>query len=174
MSDDQPPPMQAGIVRMLGSAIPLGIAALSLVSSIYQSYNYTRNIESAQTNVLRIESLRTCRDIIEVFFQFRLKAEEVNRLASARRAAGEPMDAMMTVELKALVYKFGALGTFLANFREAQARVAYTELSWKLLDVAEKSAQVSLDDFAKLFADIDRRFDLFNQDCVKAAQGRLL
>jgi hypothetical protein len=151
--------------------LPLGIAMLSLVSSIFQSWNYARNIESAQRNILRTESLRTCRDIIEVFFSFRLKAEEANRRAVDGGAANQDM---MTVELKALVYKFGALGTFLANFREDEARGAYSALTWELLAVAEKSAQVSANEFAKLFGAVDTRFDAFNQDCVKAAQSRLL
>jgi hypothetical protein len=154
--------------------LPLGIALLSLVSSIFQSWNYARNIDSAQQNVLRVESLKTCRDIIEVFFQFRLKAEEVNRLGVAAQSGGQPLSDMVAVELKAIVYKFGALGTFLANFREKEARVAYTDLTWKLNHLAEKTAITSVEEFTKLFNDIDARFDLFNQDCVKAAQGRLL
>jgi hypothetical protein len=154
--------------------LPLGIALLSLVSSIFQSLNYARNIESAQQNVLRGESLKTCRDIIEVFFLFRLKAEEANRLSLSARAANKPMAEIVAIELKALVYKFGALGTFLANFREKEARVSYTELTWKLNDLAEKSILISADEFTKLFNDIDARFDSFNQDCVKAAQGRLI
>jgi hypothetical protein len=153
---------------------PLGIAVLSLVSSIFQSLNYARNIESAQQNVLRVESLKTCRDIIEVFFQFRLKAEEFNRMGIAARASKQPVEAISANDLKAVVYKFGALGTFLANFREKEARVSYTELTWKLNELAEKSVAVSAEEFSKLFNDVDARFDSFNQDCVKAAQGKLL
>ncbi len=169
MSHDNPPIIRTASRNWL-VIIPLGIAALSLLSSIFQSWNYARNIESAQRNILRTESLRTCRDIIEVFFQFRLKAEEANR----RSLAGQASPDMTAAELKALVYKFGALGTFLANFREGEARVTYTALTWELLAVAEKSAQVSADEFARLFGVVDARFDAFNQDCVRAAQSRLL
>jgi hypothetical protein len=174
VSDDHPPPLQAGIVKSLGMILPLAIAVLSLLSSIFQSWNYARNIESAQRNILRGENLKTCREIIDVFFQFRLKTEEANRLGISARETGQQPNEMMAVELKALVYKFGALGTFLANFREKEARVQYTELTWKLLEVAEKAGKISLQDFAKLFDDVDARFDAFNQDCVKAAESRLI
>jgi hypothetical protein len=167
MSDDHPPPMQAGLVKSLGLILPLGIAVLSLVSSIYQSWNYSRNIESAQRNILRAESLRTCRDIIDVFFQFRLKSEE----ASMMREAGNPM---LQAELKAIVYKFGGFGTFLANFQDEAARKRYTELTWEMLFIAENATKLPKDDFAKRFAKIDESFGKLNEDCVKAAQSKLL
>ncbi len=148
-------------------AVPTVLAVLSLCSSIFQSVNYARNIESAQRNVLRAESLRTCRDIIDVFFQFRLRAEEANK-------AGAGASPMAAVELKAMAYRFGAIGTFLANFQDEAARKAYTELSWELLAIAEKAAALSNDEFARRFAGVDARFGKLNEDCVKAAQSRLI
>ncbi len=56
---------------------------------------------------------------------------------------------MATAELKALTYKFGAQGTFLANFQDEAARKAYTELSFELLAIADKAAALSNDEFAK-------------------------
>jgi hypothetical protein len=50
------------------SVVSLAIAVLSLVSSFFQSWNYARNIEAVQRNVLRAESLRTYQDIIDAFF----------------------------------------------------------------------------------------------------------
>lgn len=147
--------------------LPLVIAALTLVSSMFQSWNYARNIDSAQRNVLRSESLRTCRDIIDVFFQFRLRAEEANRLQEAANP-------QLLSEAKALVYKFGAFGTFLANFQDETTRVRYTELSWELLAIADNAAKLLAEDFAKRFALVDERFGKLNEDCVKAAQSRLL
>ena len=91
--------------------VSLLIAGLSLASSISQSFNYRRNIESVQRNVLRSENLKTCREIIEVFFAFRLRAEEANAMA----AKGGDLTQTRR-ELKSLVYRFGALGTYLANF----------------------------------------------------------
>jgi hypothetical protein len=172
---DEPPVVQANKTsRNWLMLFPLGIAALSLVSSIFQSVNYSRQIESAQRNVLRVENLKTCKEVIEVFFQFRLKAEEANRLAVLSRETGKVVDEAMGIELKALVYRFGALSTFLANFRDEDTRYRYTQLSWELLGLADKSPRVAADEFAKLFAALDKNFDAFNQDCVKSAQSRLL
>ncbi len=167
MSDDHPPPQQSGTIKSLGMILPLGIAVLSLVSSIYQSWNYSRNIESAQRNVLRAESLRTCRDIIDVFFQFRLKTEESSMM---REATGS----MRAAEMKVIVYKFGGFGTFLANFQNETARKHYTELTWEMLFIAENASTLPKEDFVKRFAKIDESFSKLNQDCVKAAQSKLL
>jgi hypothetical protein len=166
MAEETPLPSQP-MSRRWFVAIPTALAVLSLCSSIFQSYNYARSIESAQRNVLRAESLRTCRDIIDVFFQFRLKAEENNK-------AGAGANAMAGAELKAMIYKFGAFGTFLANFQDESARKRYTELSWELLAIAEKANILSAEEFAKRFAAVDDRFGKLNEDCVKAAQARLI
>jgi hypothetical protein len=167
MADDAPNPsggMQANRWLVI---LPLAIAILSLVSSFFQSVNYSRQIDSAQRNVLRAESLRTCRDIIDVFFQFRLKAEEANRM----RGAG---NALIAAELKSLVFKFGAFGTFLANFQDDAARKLYTDLSWDSLAIAEGAATLSSEEFAQRFAAAETKFGKLNEDCVKAAQSRLL
>lgn len=164
---EEPTLPQGPMSRSWLLTIPTVLAVLSLGSSIFQSYNYARNIESAQRNVLRAESLRTCRDIIDVFFQFRLKAEEANR-------AGDRAGSMATAELKSLTYRFGAYGTFLANFQDEAARKAYTELSWELLAVADKATALPPDEFAKRFAAADAHFGRLNEDCVKAAQSRLI
>jgi hypothetical protein len=147
--------------------VPLVIATLTLVSSFFQSVNYARNIDSAQRNVLRAEALKTCRDIIDVFFQFRLKAEE----ASHMQAEASPM---LGLEMKGIVAKFGAYGTFLANFQDEAARKRYTELSWELLAIAEGARTMRAVDFAQRFAKAEADFGKLNEDCVKAAQARLL
>jgi hypothetical protein len=166
MSEETPAPLQL-MARRWAIVVPTLIAVLSLASSMFQSWNYSRNIESAQRNVLRAESLRTCREIIEVFFQFRLKADEANML-------GDGAGSMAKNELKALVYKFSAFGTFLANFQDERARKLYTELSWELLALADNAFKLAAADYAKRFAAIDEKFGLLNEDCVKAAQARLL
>jgi hypothetical protein len=174
MADDQPTVEPSQTRRSWLMWFPLGIAALSLVSSIFQSVNYSRQIESAQRNVLRVENLKTCKEVIEVFFQFRLKAEEANRLAVVLRETGKSADDATAIELKSRVYKFGALSTFLANFRDEDTRYRYTQLSWELLSVGEKASKVSADEFTRIFNALDKSFDAFNQDCVKSAQSRLL
>ena len=144
------------------SIVSLVIALLSMGSQFFQNWNYSRNIEAVQRNVLRAENLRTCRDIIDVFFQFRLKADEAN----ASRVASS--------ELKVLTYKFGALGTHLANFRDEEVRARYGKLSWGLLAIAEKAATATPEDYRKSFDAADAVFSTLNDDCAKTAQRQLL
>jgi hypothetical protein len=102
-----------------------------------------------------------------VFFQFRLKAEDANM----KREAAGPMAAP---EMKALVYRFGAYGTFLANFQDETTRTRYTELAWELAAIGEGAAAMPKPEFQRRFAAVDERFGKLNEDCVKAAQSRLL
>ena len=95
-----------------------------------------------------------------------MTAGQTNAMAGAELKA--------QAELKALAYKFGAFGTFLANFQEERARKLYSELSWDLLAIAEKAASLTPDEFAKRFAAADDKFGKLNEDCVKAAQSKLL
>lgn len=141
------------------------IAGMSLAASALQNFNYSRSIESVQRNVLRSESLRSCKDIIAVFFEFRLKAETAN-MGGATAMAG--------VELKSLAYRFGALGTFLANFQAQPARDRYTTLAWHLNRIASEAGQAEKPMFEALFNEADKQFTAINDDCVKAATGHLL
>jgi hypothetical protein len=124
-------------------------------------------LDSAQRNVLRAEALKTCRDIIDVFFQFRLKAEEASRM----QAAANPMTG---AEMKALASRFGAYGTFLANFQDEDARYRYTVLARELSSIAEAAGGMAIGDFTPRFAKAEEAFGKLNDDCAKAAQSRLL
>lgn len=141
--------------------LSLLIALLSMLSSITQSFNYRRNIESVQQNVLRTENLRTCREIIEVFFDFRLKAEETN--------ARQVTDETATREMRVIVYRFGALGTYLANFAPELSRDRYARLAWLLNDIALKAGTMAKNDFESKFAEADHAFGILNEDCVRSA-----
>ncbi|GAU85118.1 hypothetical protein [Bosea sp. BIWAKO-01] len=141
------------------------VALMSLGASILQNVNYARSIDSVQRNVLRAESLRSCKDIIAVFFEFRLKAEAANM-------SGE--GGMTSIELKGLAYRFGALGTFLANFQEQPSRDRYSALAWHLNRIAGEGAKLPKAEFDALFNEADKQFGAINDDCVKAATGHLL
>jgi hypothetical protein len=141
------------------------VALMSLAASVLQNVNYARSIDSVQRNVLRAESLRSCKDIIAVFFEFRLKAEAANATGPG---------AMTAFELKGLAYRFGALGTFLANFQEQAARDRYSALSWQLNRIAEEGVGLPKPQFDALFNEADKQFGAINGDCVKAATGHLL
>lgn len=153
------------------ATLSLLIASLSLISSISQSYNYRKNIESVQMNVLRAENLRTCKEILEVFFTFRLAAEEANMAFSTQKMEDTAMAATKRA-LKSQVYRFGALGTHLANFTPDVARERYTKITWLLNDLAEKSDSVDAAEFMKRFAEADAAFASLNEDCAKSAQFR--
>ena len=176
--DDQsaPRPPSRGLLPALLSlpTLSLLIASLSLISSLSQSYNYRKNIESVQQNVLRAENLKTCRDIIEVFFAIRLRAEEANTQAANARAvssaAGAAAADTARRDIKSLVYRFGALGTYLANFTPATARERYSALSWSLNEIAEKGASLPAKEFEAKFAAADMAFGTLNEDCAKSAQ----
>ena len=164
------PPLSLPIVSLL-------IASLSMISSISQSFNYSRNIESVQKNVLRAENLRSCKEIIEVFFDFRLRAETANAETAtlapeARSMPGRlAMTQAMRRELKSLVYRFGALGTHLANFTPETARERYSALSWQLHALAESFDTLSPSDFMTQFALADTGFGALNEDCSRFAQS---
>lgn len=163
-------PGSAILLRALSlPVLSLLIASLSLISSISQSYNYRRNIEAVQKNVLRAENLKTCRDIIEVFFAFRLRAEEINARHNDGRMADMGRGEALR-ELKSLVYRFGALGTFLANFTPHTARERYSHLSWELNALADAAMSLPADAFARKFAEADKIFGTLNEDCARSAQ----
>ncbi|KAF0231226.1 MAG: hypothetical protein FD175_1095 [Beijerinckiaceae bacterium] len=172
--DDIPARRPTALARVLPAVLSLPtlsllIASLSLISSISQSYNYRKNIESVQQNVLRAENLKTCRDIIEVFFAFRLRAEEAN--ARAGQGALDAATAEATRrDLKGLVYRFGALGTYLANFTPATARERYSALSWSLNAIAAEATSLKPAEFEAKFAAADKAFGTLNEDCAKSAQ----
>ncbi len=153
--------------RMGLTYVTLAIALFSLASSVFQNWNYARNIESVQRNVLRAEHLRSCRDMIDLFFQFRLQAEQAHAAVLAGRA-------METSPLRATVYKFGALSTFLANFLGDPARQRYTALSWELLALADTLPNLTDDQFQTRFGAIDKQFSTVNDECTRAAQSMLL
>jgi len=165
---DEKPAFRARLLPHLLSlpTLSLLIASLSLASSISQSFNYRKNIESVQQNVLRAENLKTCRDIIEAFFALRLRAEEANAHAGQDRASVDTARR----ELKSLVYRFGALGTYLANFAPEKSRERYSALSWSLNEIAEKAATLPPAEFDAKFAAADKAFGALNEDCVKSTQ----
>lgn len=147
-------------------ALSLLVASLSLASSISQNYNYRRSIETVQANVLRTENLKTCREVIEVFFAYRLRAEEANLRGSLR---GEEADQARR-ELKSLTARFGAIATHLANFTPEAMRERYTTLYRRLDSLAETAPALAKPDFTRSLTEADAAFGALNDDCVKSAQ----
>ena len=52
---------------------PMFIATLSLVTSIYNGYLNSRFVDFIQRNASRTEYLRTCKEIIDAYFQVKVR-----------------------------------------------------------------------------------------------------
>src|SRR5262249_36579441 len=117
---------------------PMFIATLSLVTSIYNGYLNNLFVNFIQRNVARTEYLRTCKDVIDAYFQVKFRAAVVSR----NRGYASADSAMSPEQIEAAnaVAKMGALGTYLANLRDESVRVRYTELSVEV-DKAVKEAR---------------------------------
>ena len=148
---------------------PMFIAALSLVTSIFNGYLNNKFVDLIQRNFGRAEYLRTCKEIIDAYFQVKFRAgiisENADReRASDLRASGAEIDAANAVN------KFAALGTYLANLRDEPTRVRYTELSWTLEKAIKEAKHTQPSDLGKLFESADKRFAEMNEDCVRSAK----
>ena len=140
---------------------PMLIAILSVLSSIYQGYLFAHSNDLIQRNVLRGEYLRTCREIIDTYFQIKLA---VTQLADAGRGANRSE----INQAANLTGKFGALGTYLANFQDEEIRVRYTQLSHELSRLVAAAREPG--DSSKRFETADGLFTQMNEDCSRLAQ----
>ena len=141
---------QEKVKTVLVTFFPMFIATLSVLSSIYQGYLFTRSLDIVQRNVARSEYLRTCREIIDTYFQIKLAVAQGPRNDAAN-----------------LVGKFGALGTYLANFQDDDIRLRYSELTAELGTLTQAQATAKPEG---RFDKADRLFTQMNNDCVRLAQ----
>jgi len=157
------------------------LAMMSVGAAVYQNYIYTRQlniftqqVEILQRNVSRGEFIRSCKEVIDAYFQVKLKVGVISRAAARERAADATMaDTMMELEAATAVSRVGALGTYLANFQNEDIRYQYTQLTRtleKILTSARTTPPVELD---KLFEPADRLFSQMNDDCVKLSKVAL-
>jgi len=112
--------------------------------------------------------MRTCKDVIDAYFQVKFRASVVSR-NSENASAGSAAMTPEQIEAANAVARMGALGTYLANLRDESVRVRYTELSGavdKAVNEARQTPPAALD---KLFEPADRIFGTLNADCVKTA-----
>jgi hypothetical protein len=149
---------------------PMFIAVLSLITSIYNGYLNNKFVSIIQGNLGRAESMRTCRDVIDAYFQVKFRVGLINESgagASPVAAAAEQREAVNAVT------KFAALGTYLANLRDDAAREQYTRLTDELTKIAGNARRTPPAEFAKLFDASDRMFAQMNDDCIKAAKATM-
>jgi len=145
------------------------IAVLSLLTSIFNGYLNNKFVGIIQSNLGRGEYMRTCKEIIDAYFQVKFRAGLINANgAVAGGAAGSPT---AQVDAANAVNKFAALGTYLANLRDDERRGQYTELSQQLDKIVSDAGRTPSDQLNKLFEPADRLFYDMNNDCVKSAKA---
>jgi len=160
-------------LRIAVAIFPMFIATLSLLTSIYNGYLNNKFVELIQQNVSRSESIRTCKDLIDSYFQIKLKAAAL-AAAAERQRAGRISDIIAyEAEAANAASHFGALGTYLANFQDDAARERYTYLSWELLSIVKAARDTDPAAVDKLFVKADGMFSQMNDDCIKTANTKI-
>lgn len=145
------------------------VAGLSLAAAFYQNYIQTKYVEAIQRNVSRGEYNRACRDIIEAYFQVKLR---VGLIVSEQAGAMDAMKAgVFEIEAANAASRVGAFGTYLANFQDEDTRYQYTLLTLELQRIVLTARQGAERDLGKLFEKADALFAKLNDDCVKTAKA---
>lgn len=154
------------------AAFSILLATMSLAAAFYQNYIYTQLIDVVQRNVTRAEYIRTCKEVIDAYFQTKLKAGMIARTAERERPPNANGTAsMLELDAANAVSRFAALGTYLANFQNEDKRVEYTQLSWTLEKILVAAPNTPSGEVSKLFEPADKLFATMNDDCVRTAKS---
>ena len=149
---------------------PMFIAVLSLVTSIYNGYLNGKFVDIIQRNFGRTEYLRTCKEIIDAYFQVKFRAGIVSENVGRDPARGATGVSAAQIDAASAVSKFAALRYILGQFA-GRAHAAAIHPALGELDKAVRDAQkTSPAELNKLFEPADRLFSDMNNDCVKTAQ----
>jgi hypothetical protein len=143
---------------------PMFIATLSLLTSIYNGYLNSKFVDLIQSNIGRVEYMKSCREIIEAYFQVKVRFGALNAAANAGGSTEQ-------TEAATALAKFIALGTYLANLRDEAIRVRYTKLSQELEKVLADARRIPADELNRRLAAIEPLFSEMNDDCVKSAKA---
>ena len=147
---------------------PMFIAALSLVTSIYNGYLNNKFVDFIQRNLGRGEYLRTCKEILEAHAQVGFRAKILSQTGERART-GNPVDLTAARnEADSALIKYVSLATYLANL-QPEARERYTHLSVELEKILNDAPQLALGDLNKRLERTDQMFTGMNDDCVKMA-----
>ena len=150
---------------------PMFIATLSLVTSIYNGYLNNKFVDLIQRNLSRAEYMRTCKEVIDAYFQVRFKTGLVNASGERERTGvPAPNAASEQIDAAAAVNKFAALGTYLANLRDDAVRARYTELTRTLERAVAEARRTPPAGLDRLFEPADLIFTELNNDCVRSAK----
>jgi hypothetical protein len=137
--------------------LSLVVAGLSLGSSMFQGYSYTRQLDIAQRNVIRGEYLRTCRDIIDAYFQIKMRSYAMNEAVGTSGRGPEAVDPLIQRHLP----------------RQFPRRPGARALHAAVLEAAghcPRNLQAPRADFDKAYAEADVMFGEVNEDCAKTAR----
>jgi len=69
---------ESRIRALLITYFPMFIATLSLVTSIYNGYLNSKFVDLVKSNVGRVEYMKSCREIIEAYFQVKVRLVALN------------------------------------------------------------------------------------------------
>jgi len=149
------------------------IATLSLCTSIFNGYLNSKFLDFIQRNTSRTEYMRTCKEIIDAYFQVKVRAGAIN--ANAARAGSADTRAVSNDDINGsiAVNKFAALATYLANLRDDTVRKQYTELTGELGTIMSNAMRAPPAEFNGLFVKADSMFAALNDDCVKSAKDAM-
>jgi hypothetical protein len=161
---------ESRVRTVLMTYFPMFIATLSLVTSIYNGYLNSRFVDLIQRNVSRIEYMRTCKEVIDAYFQVKLRATVISR-NRGHTGAGDAMTPEQ-IEGANAIAKMGALGTYLANLRDEAIRRRYTDMNMALAKAVKAAPNTPPEGLEELFAPADAIFADLNADCVKSALDR--
>src|SRR5205085_5540059 len=118
---------------------PMFIAVLSLLTSIYNGYLNNKFVGIIQGNLGRAEYMRTCKEIIDAYFQVKFKAGLIAGSGADASAAASPQQ----IDALNAVNHFAALGTYLANLRDDAKRERYSQLSRELQRIVREAPHVA-------------------------------
>lgn len=149
------------------------VAALSLFATMYQAYLNTRYVELIQTSVMRGETARVCKDLIDAYFQIKFRTAALASTLEREKNPNSPSVIAESSEARNAVSRFGAYGTYLANFQGEEKRYQYTMLARELQRIVDLAHKTSAGDPSKLFDKADDMFAAMNGDCVRSATTRL-
>lgn len=155
---------------------PMFIATLSLITSIFNGYLNSRFLDFIERNTARTEYMRTCKEIIDAYFQVKFQAGRVSAAGEHARASGTALadNAPEAIAGAQAVSKIGALGTYLANLRDEVMRQRYTDLTDEIDRVMRQARDIPPTEVDKLFEKSDMMFTDMNNDCVKSAKDVLM
>lgn len=147
------------------------VAALSLVTSMYQGYLNTRFVELVQSSVARGETARVCKDLIDAYFQIKFRAASLAAALDREKNPNSPGVIAAASEAQNAASRFAAYGTYLANFQGENKRAEYTELSRELARIVDLNQQTLSVESNKSFEKADELFASMNNDCVRSAKA---